>query len=282
MKVTFWGTRGSIPVPGRETIQYGGNTTCVVLELQSGHRLIIDAGTGIRSLGDILNQSGEPLDLDMFVTHIHWDHIMGFPFFRPIYLPSTVIRIHGCLRSYKGIKATFDNKMGDGFFPVKFDDLPSKIIFHDYLATGSMTIGSTSIKAIELQHPQGGMGMRFTEDGLSMVFLTDNELRQDAWPGRTPTNYADFCSGADLLIHDCQYLTEEIAAHRGWGHSDVTSVIDLAIAAGVKRLSLFHHDPNRTDEQMDRLVLLAREIARDRGGDKLQIEAAVEGTTLDV
>ena len=156
MKVRFWGTRGSIAVPGKETIMYGGNTTCLEMTLESGKRIIIDAGTGIRALGNKLLEETEPLNIHLLITHIHWDHILGFPFFDPLYEASTKIYIEGFPTCMKGLRSTFDNKMGDGFFPLKFDDLRAEIRYDDKLSKGKMEIDGLEVDSIFLQHPQGG------------------------------------------------------------------------------------------------------------------------------
>ena len=162
MKVKFWGTRGSIPVPGADTTMYGGNTTCVEVTPDAGKTIIIDAGTGIRALGEKLIAENNINDIYLLLTHIHWDHVLGFPFFNPIYDPSTRIFLDGHPNCLKGLKYTFDNKMGDGFFPIKFDDLRADISFIEKLDKGPLDIDGVVIDSIPLHHPQGGMGMSRT------------------------------------------------------------------------------------------------------------------------
>jgi phosphoribosyl 1,2-cyclic phosphodiesterase len=184
---------------------YGGNTTCLEITLETGRKIIIDAGTGIRRLGDKLEMENKPVDILLLVTHIHWDHILGFPFFDPIFDPSSKISVDGYHTCMKGLRYTFDNRMGDGFFPVGFQDLKAKINYLNKIKDGALEIDGTMIDSIPLQHPQGGFGFRFKEGNKTMVFITDNELREDAWLGRSPDEYVRFCDGADILIHDCQY-----------------------------------------------------------------------------
>lgn len=250
MKIQFWGTRGSIPVPGKDTTIYGGNTTCLEITLNSGKTIIIDAGTGIRPLGEKLLEEGRTENIYLLITHIHWDHLLGFPFFNPIYNPNTKIFIDGNYNSLKGLKYTFDNKMGDGFFPIKFDDLRAEISYLGQLIKGPLEIDGVIIDSVPLHHPQGGMGFRFREGDKTFVFITDNELRGESWEGRTPDIYAEFSRNADILVHDCQYTPEEIEIRKGWGHSDYDAVYELASKAHVKKLILFHHDPARTDSQV--------------------------------
>jgi len=279
MKVHVWGTRGSIAVPGARTLRYGGNTTCVEVDGSDGVKIVIDAGTGIRELGDAVVRRRGSVHMHLLVTHIHWDHILGFPFFAPIYRPDTQIVVDGNIRAYKGLKTLFENRMGDGFFPVAFDQLKANIRFLDALEKGSRHIGCMRVDRARLQHPGGGFGFRLWDEGRNktLVFLTDNELREDAWDGCRPGDYVEFSRNADVLIHDCQYLEEEIEQRRGWGHSDHGSVLDLARRAEVRRLVLYHHDPARTDEEVDRLVERCRSWV-DRTGAGFEVEGAREGT----
>ncbi|MBI4777231.1 MAG: MBL fold metallo-hydrolase [Deltaproteobacteria bacterium] len=277
MRIVLWGTRGSIAVPGSKTIRYGGNTTCVEMDLLGEQKIVIDAGTGIRELGDELLARDRAVDIHLLVTHIHWDHILGFPFFAPIYIPETRIIVDGNIRGYKGLKTLFENRMGDGFFPVKFDELKANITFKDSLEKEHRTrIGETDIDSIRLHHPGGGLGFRFREESKTFVFLTDNELSESSWEGCNIDDYVRFCKGADLLIHDCQYTESEIVTRRGWGHTDTARALALARDAEVKRLILYHHDPNRTDEDMDQVVAGCREwVERERAC--FTVEGAVEG-----
>lgn len=271
MKVKFWGTRGSIPVPGKDTTTFGGNTTCLEMTLQGGSRVVIDAGSGIRNLGESLRASGAPVDIHLLITHIHWDHILGFPFFAPIYDPETRIRVDGIPTCMKGIRSTFDNRMGDGFFPIRFDQLKARIEYLNRLQHGPLEIDGTVIDCISLQHPQGGFGFRFREGKRTLVFITDNELTEESWAGRSPEDYARFCQGADILIHDAQYTPDEIGLRKGWGHSDYVSAFDLGARAGVRRLILFHHDPSRKDPDTAAIEHLCRRMAENR-----RIEMAVD------
>ena len=274
MEIKFWGTRGSTPVPGKDTIIYGGNTTCLELNLNGGKKVIIDAGTGIRSLGSEFESRGEDVDIHLLITHIHWDHIFGFPFFSPIYKPSTRILVDGYDSCMKGLRYSFDNKMGDGFFPIRFEELESDIQFINALSNGYLEIDGTIIDSIHLRHPQGGLGFRFREGQKTLVFLTDNEL--DA-KGKSFNDYVAFCQGADILIHDSHYIPEEISRHRGWGHSDYQSVIDLALKAHVKKLILFHHAPLRKDSDLVKIMILCQDLIRKRNSN-LEIEAAKENS----
>jgi len=281
MKIRFWGTRGSIPVPGKETTTYGGNTTCVEIVLQSGKTVIIDAGTGIRLLGDKLINDRKSDDIYLLVTHIHWDHILGFPFFNPIYDPSINIYIDGNYNCLKGLKYTFDNKMGDGFFPIRFDNLRADISYLGKLPKGPLEIDDTIIDSVPLHHPQGGMGFRFREGDKTFVFITDNELKGEPWGGRTPEIYLEFSKNADILVHDAQYTPEEIDKRTGWGHSDYDAVYELANKAEVEKLILFHHDPSRLDSQVKEIEDICNEKAKTEGSS-VEFIAAREGSEYEL
>jgi phosphoribosyl 1,2-cyclic phosphodiesterase len=182
MRIKFWGTRGSIPVPGKDSSIYGGNTTCLEINLGSGRMVIIDAGTGIRLLGEKILKEKNTKDIHLLITHIHWDHIFGFPFFNPIYDRSTKIHVDGNPNSFKGLKYTFDNKMGDGFFPIRFDDLRAAITFNDEVVHGLLEIDGTVIDSIPLHHPQGGLDSVSAKGIRPLCSLPIMNL--EAWHGR--------------------------------------------------------------------------------------------------
>ena len=279
MNIKFWGTRGSIPVPGKDTTIYGGNTTCLEITLESGRVIIIDAGTGIRPLGEQLIGDRAKVDIHLLITHIHWDHVWGFPFFDPVYEPTSRITIDGFPTCMKGLKATFDNRMGDGFFPIKFDDLKAEIRYLDTLNHGALKIDSVVIDSVPLQHPQGGFGFRFREGEKTLVFITDNELTEEAWAGRHPNDFVEFCKDADMLIHDAQYTPEEREKRRGWGHSDYVAALNLALESHVKRFVLFHHDPSRKDPEVVSFKNHCEDLANKKKID-IAIDAAKEGSQL--
>ncbi len=276
MKLTFWGTRGSIAVPGPDTLRYGGNTTCLSLEIADQPPIVLDAGTGIRPLGLKLMERPGPLHIKLLITHLHWDHLLGFPFFRPIYHPEVSLDMGGWPRCLEGVQSLFDSQRRDGHFPVTFNQLPSRIRRDQDLLAPRFDLGPVRVRTIPLNHPQGGIGLRFALDGRRLVFLTDNEL--DGPRGLGLDDYARFCQGAQVLVHDAQYLPEEMDRHRGWGHSDWRSVLELARKAGVERLILTHHDPNRADEAIDAVLDEARYLA----GPHLLVEAAHEGLSLTI
>lgn len=247
MKIKFWGCRGSIPVPDGRMIKYGGNTCCV--EIDFGSRiLIIDAGTGIRKLGEDLLKR-KILDIDIFITHSHWDHIQGFPFFTPIYSKESNISILGATNSYKQIKDILAKQMSYEYFPVRFTDLKSKINFIE-AEEGSDYMNGYMLRTIQTNHPIYTLGIRIEKKERSFVFITDNELCSS----KTDTSweeFVDFCKNATYLIHDAQFTQAEYNNRKGWGHSAFEQVINLAKDANVQNLGFFHHDPDRKDDELD-------------------------------
>jgi phosphoribosyl 1,2-cyclic phosphodiesterase len=276
MEIRFWGTRGSIPSPGPQTLEFGGNTTCVEVTLDSGRRIVIDAGTGIRVLGEQLKTSAATVRMHLLLTHNHWDHLLGLPFFDPIYRADTEILIDGWPLAFQALTRVFDDHMGDGFFPVAFDQLKARISFINRLARGPLVLDDVLIEAMPVNHPQGCLGFRFREGNRTLVFITDNELGQDE--GRRFRDFVRFAQDCDLLIHDAQYLPEEMPEHRGWGHSTYEEAVRLAVEAKAKRLILTHHDPGRSDAEVKRILQRARKLVSGKHGAP-KIDAARDGAT---
>ncbi len=263
MIIRCHGARGSIPVSGRQYLQYGGDTTCIEIRTADDQIVIIDAGTGIRRLGNMLIEEGR-FEYTMLFTHTHMDHISGFPFFKPIYNEKTVIHLKGCPAAQGNIRKLLSRSMQAPFFPVPFDKLRAQVDF-DPECYISLQIGTMEVEFITLSHPNLGSGYRFTENGRRFVFLTDNELGHRHRGGRTFKEYAKFTQGADLLFHDAEYTPEEYRLTKSWGHSTYTEALDLALAAGVKSFGLFHHNQDRTDRELNILVRKCRKIIETRG-----------------
>ncbi|MHC5035858.1 MAG: MBL fold metallo-hydrolase [Planctomycetota bacterium] len=274
MNITVWGARGSIPVSGKDFLAYGGDTTCVEVVAESGETIILDAGTGIRPLGNHLLASSEgPRTLHLFLSHAHWDHIMGFPFFKPIYRKETTVQFHGCSYAQESIQTFFKRAMHPPFFPVDLSDAAADLRFSP-TCSEVFEIGSVCVKTIPLNHPNQGFGFRLDEGGKGFAFLPDNELTHPHPGGKTFDDYAEFLSGVDCLIHDAEYLPEEYAAFsRGWGHSVFLDTVRLARVAGAKRLLLWHLNQERTDGQVDAMVGEAKRA----GGADLSVQAAATG-----
>ena len=265
MIIKIWGSRGSIPVSGKDYLKYGGDTTCVDIRTKSGDIIIIDAGTGIRRLGNQLVDE-KRFDLHFIFTHAHWDHLMGFPFFKPLYFKRSTIRMHPCPFHSKFVETILSRIMTPPNFPVKYSDITAQLVYTEACPT-EFEIGSVKVIPIALSHPNGGSGYKFIEDNKTFVFLTDNELGH-IHPGGVPfEDYLDFCSKADLLIHDAEFTPDEYHTHMDWGHSAYTDALDLAQQARVKKLGLFHINRERTDKEMDKIVKDCRNRIAAKGSN---------------
>ena len=257
MYIKCWGSRGSIPVSGKEYLKYGGDTTCLEIRTNSDDIIIVDAGTGIRRLGNKLADE-KANTMNFLFTHAHWDHLMGFPYFKPLYFKRTKLQMHGCPFHTKFVETIISKIMAPPNFPVKYSDVIAQMDFKNACPL-VFSIGSMTVTPIAISHPNGGSGYKFIEDGKSFVFLTDNELGFVHPGGRTFKDYAQFCAGADLLIHDGEYTPDEYDTFIEWGHSEYTDVLDLARESGVKKLGLFHLNQERTDDQMDEIVDICKQ-----------------------
>lgn len=254
MRVTLWGTRGSLPSPGPETTQYGGNTSCVEVRAADGSLLVLDAGTGIRRLGHAI--ADEIQRVDLLLTHLHMDHIQGLGFFEPLFRPATEVHIWGPSSTTLDLRTRLSRYLSPPLFPVRLRDLPRHPTFHDAVSLGSFRIGPFEVHAELVCHPGPTVGYRIDADGGSIAYLPDHEpaLGLDAFPGDL-----DYVPGVglaqdvDLLIHDAMYSTAEYPQHVGWGHSSLAQAMAFAQVAGAKRLVTFHHDPSHSDEELDRL-----------------------------
>jgi phosphoribosyl 1,2-cyclic phosphodiesterase len=287
-RVQFWGTRGSIPSPGPATIRYGGNTPCVEVRTSSGWLIVLDAGTGIRELGRSLIEraNGAPIRGDIFLTHVHWDHIQGIPFFAPLFQRGNHFTIWGSTSIEPTLDRVVRSQMSPVVFPVKFEELDATIDFGE-LADGCRSPNGYEVRAFDVRHPGGALGYRFTENGdgsSALVYISDNELGTGAiydtradWRRRL----IEFVRDARVLVHDATYTAQEYERHRGWGHSTYEDAVQLAIDGGVHTLVLFHHKPERTDDEVDQLAAECRTMIEQRGG-RVRVVAAAEGLVLTV
>ena len=256
MDIKCWGSRGSVPVSGPAYVRYVGDTTCIEITAKTGETLIIDAGTGLRRLGNSL-MDRDINQYHLLLTHAHWDHIMGIAFFKPLQFRKARLIVQDRLFSGISTRDVLHEVMKPPFFPISLNDLKARLEFVKY-PEPSFSIGSVRVETIPTSHNNGGMGYKFLEDGKTFVFLTDNELGFDHPASRGFDAYLDFSRNADLLFHDGEYTEEEYSRKKGWGHSSIKDVMDLAGRAGVKKIGLFHLNQDRTDDDMDKIVKACR------------------------
>jgi CheY-like chemotaxis protein len=293
MHIRFWGTRGSLAKPGASTVRYGGNTSCVEVKAPNGTRIVLDCGTGAHELGQALLATGErPIHGHLLITHTHWDHIQGFPFFAPLFDPRNEWHIYAPQGLGQRLEDTLAGQMAYTYFPVNLAQLGATIDYHE-VAEGTFDLGSVRVTTRFLNHPGLAMGYRLEAGGVSVVYATDHEPHSrhlgeapEAKGGVPPVHREDerhieFLAGADLLIHDAQYTLEEYPEKVTWGHTPAEWAVDFACAGGVRRLALFHHDPLRTDEAVDRMVEVCRRRAAAAGGG-LEVIAAAEGQAIEL
>jgi len=255
MDIRFWGVRGSIASSSPQVARIGGNTACLEVVSQ-GHRLILDAGTGIRGLGETLLKEG-PLHTTLLFSHLHWDHVQGFPFFTPAYLPNTELTLYGPGRDgAQQLRSVLTKQMEPPNFPVPLSIMRSKMSFHSALPLEVIETGPFRITPIELPHPQGCLGYHIEADGQRFAYFTDVELELNAMQPQV----CRALEGVDALVLDAQYTPAEYATKKGWGHSTMIDAATIAAETGVGRLFLFHHDPARTDEQVDAMTEAAKQV----------------------
>ncbi len=294
-RIKFWGTRGSIAVPGPETLRYGGNTTCVELRAD-GEIILLDAGSGIRPLGLALAEEfqARPIKLSLFITHAHWDHIQGFPFFKPAYDPKNEIRLLGFDGAGASFRQILAQPMKAPFFPIAMRELSARIDIKK-LTEMKFTIGKLEIHAAFVNHPGVCAGYRIFTSAGSIAFLPDyepcefflhstkgNQLNPEEAKkiaAEERASLVEFLRGSDILILDAQYTDEEYETHIGWGHGSISSAVSLALDAEVRTLLLFHHDPNHDDRTVEAMEKSARELVA-KSGRPLEIAAAQEGSEI--
>jgi phosphoribosyl 1,2-cyclic phosphodiesterase len=279
--LTFWGTRGSIPTPGPDTARYGGNTACISIDGTGGRLVILDAGSGLRPLGhELMKQRNSSLTADILLTHTHWDHIQGLPFFKPLSSRGTAVCIYGAAQEGVPLKEILGRQMDPMVFPVPLNALAADLTVVE-ISEGEFEIDDFRICAFRLRHPGTTLGYRLvpTAGGRQVAYVTDNELGSGGSyevPPDWRERLVQFVAGADTLIHDAMYPDQIIQARAGWGHSTPRQAVDLAHEARCRRLILFHHEPEHSDDALDRLLADTRQYAAGVA-PRLEIEAAAEG-----
>jgi phosphoribosyl 1,2-cyclic phosphodiesterase len=275
MRVCLWGTRGSIASAGPDTVAYGGNTSCVEVEGRDGTVLILDAGTGVRRVGDTY-VPGTPRRLDLLLTHLHMDHIQGLGFFAPFFAADFEIHVWGPPSATLDLRTRLTRYLSPPLFPVRLRDVAARLQLHD-APTGSFHIGGLTVTAQAIIHPGPTLGYRISDGSATLAYLPDHEpalgYREAPHDARWTSGH-DLAAGADLLIHDAQYTSDEYLARIGWGHSRTADAVALARLAGARRLVTFHHDPSHDDAELDAMLAEARALA-----DGLEVLPGREGET---
>ena len=295
MRIRFWGTRGSIATPGPGTVHFGGNTSCVEVTTNSGHCFIFDCGTGARALGAALmaQAAKKPITATILISHTHWDHIQGFPFFAPLFVPGNKITVCGPEGSGGSLREVLSGQMEFTYFPVELGQLPASITFRE-LGEGTHEFDGARIIAQYLNHPAMTLGYRIEADGASAAYLCDHEpfsetlwhdsrahKQADAIVHEGDRRHARFMQGAGLVAHDAQYTPEEYPAKKNWGHGTYEYAVAMAATAGVHQLALTHHDPNHDDDFVEDIEKRARLYAAEQGYG-IEICCAYEGLELQV
>ena len=290
MRIRFWGTRGSLAKPGPSTIRYGGNTSCVEVRAADGTLIILACATGAHDRGRRVGVWGQrPIRGHLLITHTHWDHIQGFPFFAPLFVQGNEWDVHAPQGLGQRLEDTLAGQMEYAYFPVTLGELGATIRYHE-VSESIFDLGTVQVTARYLNHPGIALGFRLEVGGIAVVYATDHEPHSRHQPDATDPaqllpvhredqRHVEFLAGADLVIHDAQYTLEEYPSKLSWGHSPAELAVDFALAAGVKRLALFHHDPLRDDAAIDRLVERCRQRTVAGG---LDIFAAAEGQTIEL
>jgi len=282
VRITYFGVRGSCPTSSDQQRRYGGNTSCVLVEVDGEPPLILDMGTGLRALGHHLNvplvAAGRPLRANALLTHLHYDHVLGTPFFPPMRDPGALLEIYGPAQVPGSLQETMAGMVKPPFFPVHMADFRGELRYHDLGPDDRFALGGIAVTVRTIPHIGNTLGFRIEADGVSVAFLPDHQAPLD----RTTVDEAvlDLCHEVDLLIHDSQYTEDEFVDLFDWGHSTPAYAVHVATRAGARRLDMFHHDPGHTDRQIDAMVRAARKIAQSVG--KVEVAAAKEGTTVEL
>ncbi|CAN2040065.1 MBL fold metallo-hydrolase [Candidatus Magnetomoraceae bacterium gMMP-15] len=294
MKIKFWGVRGSIPAPGPDSIRYGGNTPCIEVVTNQGDEIILDSGSGIRQLG--LNLMAKlPVKCSIFITHTHWDHIQGLPFFVPLFVEGNKIKLLGAFDPISGrpLKEVLDRQLEYCYFPIRSAELKAKTEYITLVEGQAVQVGSAVVSSIFTNHTVLNLGYKIKADGKSIVYTGDHENPYNIY-GSDDQDYdefekllykkskalQEFIDGADILIADSQYTDEEYSTKKGWGHSTYRMSFELAKASKVKSIYMFHHDPTRTDDDLDKIYLQIKKFKKH--DNEPEIFIAREGQEINL
>jgi phosphoribosyl 1,2-cyclic phosphodiesterase len=285
MFLKFWGTRGSIPVPGKNTLKFGGNTPCVEFRSGKGKLIILDAGSGIRELGiNLVDKTKKEENIPIFISHYHWDHIQGIPFFRPLYEKNVNIIFYGLSVNGYNIADILNSQMNDNFFPIKIDQANAKVEYKKIEANSSYDLDGVTIKTFKANHSSPTLAFKLVEDNKCFVYMTDNELKfnnTDSVGSIKELNkdLIKFCHGCDYLIHDTMYDETQLLNKKGWGHSSNVLLAYFSFFAETKNLVLFHYNPDYTDEKIEEMLEETKKIFRKENYD-IGCIAAKEGLEI--
>ncbi|HEY4947291.1 MAG TPA: MBL fold metallo-hydrolase [Acidimicrobiales bacterium] len=282
MRITYFGVRGSCPCSSDQHRRYGGNTSCVLVEVDGEPPLILDLGTGLRALGNYLNvplqAAGIPLEANVFLTHLHYDHVLGLPFFSPMRDPGAVLDIHGPSQDGETLHDALAAMVKPPFFPIHMADFRGELRFHDLGDGDDVTLGAIKVKVRAVPHIGHTLGFRIEADGRSVAYISDHQAPVDRQT--VDRGVMELCDGADVVIHDAQYTEDEFVLFSDWGHSTPAYAVHVASEAAARKLHLFHHDPVHVDKEIDQILRQSRRIA-----SKLHLSevlAAAEGMSFDL
>jgi phosphoribosyl 1,2-cyclic phosphodiesterase len=282
VRITFFGVRGSCPCSSDQYRRYGGNTSCVLVEVEGEPPLIIDLGTGLRALGQYLHpplqSAGIPLQATVLLTHLHYDHVLGLPFFSPMRDPGAVLELYGPSQQGGTLYEVLAGMVQPPFFPISMSDFRGELRCHDLDGSADFAVGGIQVKARAVPHIGHTLGFRIEAEGRSVAYVSDHQAPLDR---RTVDKQVlELCDGADLLMHDAQYTDEEFVTMAHWGHSTEAYAVRVASESGARRLCLFHHDPAHSDKQIDQMLSNARRLASKHHA--VEVSAAAEGQTVNL
>lgn len=288
MYFKFWGTRGSIPVPGKNTLKYGGNTPCVEIRTKSNKLIILDAGSGIRELGNkLISNKNNNNDINVFISHYHWDHIQGLPFFSPLYKENSNITFYGNSVKGSNISDHLKNQMTSKYFPFPLEKVNANIKYKDIFPSETFNLDGMQIQTFLANHPSPTLTFKIIEDHKSLIYLTDNEINFEPEQKISIENLKkynkgliNFCEGADYLIHDAMYDEKSLYEKKGWGHSSNVLLAYFSIIAKIKNLILFHYNPDYSDDKIDQLLKETKNIFKEQNSS-INCIAAKEGLEIE-